>query len=240
MRVLVTRPEPGASETAARLRGLGHEAILLPLTEIQPLPVKTALKAPTVDAVAVTSGNAVRHAPRHLVAAFSPKPCFAVGERTAAAAREAGLLDVTSAEGDAAILASLIGGKVHAGTRIVYLCGRVRKPDFEAGLAERGIGVVAIETYDTVLKSHSPQSILEMLDGKPVDEVLVFSAMGAEALAALARKSAVAHLLAEARYLCLSPRVAAGLPPATASRVTVSPEPTEAALISLLGAGRTA
>lgn len=240
MRVLVTRPEPGASATAARLEALGHEAILLPLTEIQPLPVGAAPDAATIDVVAITSANAARHAPDELIAALSAKPCFAVGERTADAAQRAGFSDVTSARGDAAALASLIGGEFSAGARIAYLCGRVRRPDFEAHLAERGIRVVAIETYATAPKRHSPQPVLEMLESKPVDAVLVFSAAGATALAAIALQPAVAPMLAEASYLCLSPRVAAAVQPAAASRITVSPEPTEAALIALLGVGRAA
>ena len=44
MRVLVTRPQPSAAATAARLEAIGHEAILLPLME--PVhPPEVALEA---------------------------------------------------------------------------------------------------------------------------------------------------------------------------------------------------
>ncbi|TIX52492.1 MAG: uroporphyrinogen-III synthase, partial [Mesorhizobium sp.] len=39
VRVLVTRPEPGASRTAQRLLDQGFQPILLPLTETVALPV---------------------------------------------------------------------------------------------------------------------------------------------------------------------------------------------------------
>ena len=61
-RVLVLRPEPGASATAQALRRMGFEPLVLPLTVIQRL---TPVFAPSVehDAVIVTSANALRHAP---------------------------------------------------------------------------------------------------------------------------------------------------------------------------------
>ncbi|RWD19075.1 MAG: uroporphyrinogen-III synthase, partial [Mesorhizobium sp.] len=40
LRVLVTRPEPGASRTAQRLEEMGFQPILLPLTETVALPAK--------------------------------------------------------------------------------------------------------------------------------------------------------------------------------------------------------
>lgn len=240
MRVLVTRPEPGASETAARLVALGHEAVLLPLTEIRPLAVERLPDMGAVDAVAITSANAVRHAPKALIAAFSQKPCFAVGGRTAEAARKAGFSDVTSTDGDAAALAGVIIRKLRTGARMAYLCGRVRRPEFEAALSSHGIDAVAIETYDTMRRDWPPEAAVAALGGSPVDLALVYSMMGAEALLELALRLEVPRLFARTRYCCLSPRIAEALGPAAASRVMVSPEPTEEALISLIGAGRAA
>ena len=57
MRVLVTRPEPGASRTAARLSALGHEAVVVPLFAARRL----AWEMPEAfGAVAFTSANGVR------------------------------------------------------------------------------------------------------------------------------------------------------------------------------------
>lgn len=240
MRVLVTRPEPGASETAARLRALGHEPVLLALTEIQRLAAEQLADIGIVDAVAVTSANAVRHPPKALIAALSQKPCFAVGGRTAEAARKAGFSDVTSTDGDAAALAGVIIRKLRTRARMAYLCGRVRRPEFEAALSSHGIDAVAIETYDTMRRDWPSKAAVEALGGSPVDLALVYSMIGAEALLELALRPEVAHLFARTRYCCLSPRIAETFGPAAASRIMVSPEPTEAALISLIGMGQAA
>lgn len=235
MRVLVTRPEPGASETAARLKTLGHEAIVLPLTEIRQIEVDALPNTDAVDAVAVTSGNAVRHAPGKLMIALSGKPCFAVGARTAAACREAGFGDVRSAHGDAAALADLIAAECPQSGRIAYLCGRIRRPDFDARLVKQGFRILAIETYDTVRKEYPAEAIEEVLGGRPADTILLYSATAAEALASITRRAGIAPRLAAANYLCLSSRVAQALDPAAASRAMIAQEPTEAALISLIG-----
>ena len=75
-RVLVTRPEPGASETARRLEELGFVPIKLPLQEIFALPVGTDAIRSKIGAVAVTSANAIRHAPRGLLARLAAFAMF--------------------------------------------------------------------------------------------------------------------------------------------------------------------
>ncbi|TIU99050.1 MAG: uroporphyrinogen-III synthase, partial [Mesorhizobium sp.] len=90
VRVLATRPEPGASRTAQRLLDQGFQPILLPLTETVALPVDADGVANNAVAVAVTSANAVRHAPKEIIAALAGLPCHPVGKRTAEAAHTAG------------------------------------------------------------------------------------------------------------------------------------------------------
>ena len=59
-RVIVLRPEPGASETVARARRLGLDAAAIPLFEIEPLEW-TAPDPEAFDGLLLTSANAVRH-----------------------------------------------------------------------------------------------------------------------------------------------------------------------------------
>ena len=64
-RVLVLRPEPGASATVERARERGLEAVAVPLFEIEPI----AWEAPdpaAFDGLLLTSANAVRHAGEQL------------------------------------------------------------------------------------------------------------------------------------------------------------------------------
>ncbi len=101
--ILVTRPEPGASETATRIAALGFKPVLAPLLVIQPTPIGPPVPD-RLQAVVVTSRNGVAALP----AAYRPLPLFAVGDATAATAVELGFAAVTSASGDATDLAALV------------------------------------------------------------------------------------------------------------------------------------
>lgn len=117
-RLLVLRAEPGASETAARARGLGLDAVTAPLFTVRPLAWQ-APDAAEFDAILLTSANATRHAGRQL-RLFRHLPCFAVGEATAAAAKEQGFADLRIGAADGAATLATIA----PGSRILHLCGR--------------------------------------------------------------------------------------------------------------------
>jgi uroporphyrinogen-III synthase len=232
-RVLVTRPEPAASATARRLEAAGFSPIVLPLSRTQPLPVDAAALPDHVDAVAVTSANAARHASNGLIAALSAKRCFAVGRKTAKAAQEAGFRLVTEGPGDAAGLAALIAAELSPGARIVYLTGRVRLPDFEQRMAAAGYRPHIVETYDTCFVDQSADTLSPLPKDGPIDAVLLYSAKAAEAFSAMAKGDS---RFASTRCLCLSARVADALQGPQRKGIFVADEPSEDALMALLTA----
>lgn len=232
-RVLVTRPEPGAARTAKRLATLGFEPVLLPVTQTVPLPVMMdRVLASGGTAVAVTSANAIRHAPPELLAALVHLPCHAVGEKTAQAARGAGFSAVRTGLGTAEALADEIAASL-AGKTVVYLCGRVRVSVFEQLLQAASVRVLPVETYDTVALPHEDEAVAARLGG-PVDVVLLYSAKAAEAVSALAGRQTLVPLLGNATFACLSSRVAGATATVAGDRIRVSREPNEEALFRLL------
>src|SRR3954465_4216067 len=78
--VLITRPEPGAAETARRVAALGWRPILAPALVLAPRP----FAAPPAQALLLTSRAAARALPP------SDSLVLAVGEATAAEARARG------------------------------------------------------------------------------------------------------------------------------------------------------
>lgn len=128
MKLFVLRPEPGASETAARARALGLQPVVAPLFAIQ------RVQGPPVDpgrheAVLLTSANGARHAPTGLTGLL----CFAVGEGTAAAARAAGFSEVRTGPCDGAAAAAMMAG---AGVKkAIHLCGSEHLAVEAAGVA---------------------------------------------------------------------------------------------------------
>ncbi len=235
--MLVTRPEPAAARTAARLAAGGHVPILLPLAEtVGVAAVLDPADAVAATAVAATSANALRHAAPDLLRPILDRPLYAVGRRTAEAATAAGFADVVAGAGDAAELAATLVERAPRGALVVYLCGRVRRAEFERGLGEGGLSVVAVETYDTPVLVHASEAVLARLSGMPVDAVLVYSARAGAAVSALARRKELGHLFGTARFLCISRRAAAELRGVDAARIAVAERPEEEALTALLDA----
>src|SRR4051794_25280604 len=98
-RLVVLRPEPGASATAERARMLGLEPVMVPLFEVEPVAWQ-APDAARFDALLLTSANAVRMGGEEL-SKLRRLPVHAVGEATARSALDAGF-DVASL-GDAGV-----------------------------------------------------------------------------------------------------------------------------------------
>lgn len=235
MRVLVTRPEPQAGRTATGLRSLGHEPVILPLTQIRPIAIVPRPEWFSAGLVAVTSANALAGLTPEFLEPFLDLRCYAVGAATVLAANEAGFGDAVEGPGDAEALADLIEIDGDPQASVLYFCGKVRTPGFEAVLAEAGREVFAAETYDTVPAVISDGQA-DAAFASPFGAVLLHSALSAEALTSLMGREQIGTSLGEAAFLCLSERIAAVLPDSLKSRARIAAAPTEDALLSLLRA----
>ena len=82
-------------------------------------------------------------------------PLFAVGEHTAAAARDAGFAQVIAAKGDASalrdlVLASVKSKQLKKASTLLYLAGADLARDLAGELGEKGFTVVTHTTYRMV------------------------------------------------------------------------------------------
>lgn len=122
MKLLIVRPQPGADESAAKARTMGMEPIVAPLFETKPLDW-TPPDPAGFDALLLTSANSVRLGGEGL-RTFLDLTCYAVGERTASAARAAGFRDVRVGPSDGAALAAM--AEREGARSMLHLGGRVR------------------------------------------------------------------------------------------------------------------
>ena len=120
-RVLVLRPEPGASATVEKARALGLDAIAIPLFEIEPVTWQSPDTA-SFDGLLLTSANAVRFGGEQLRELRGLK-AYAVGEATAETAREAGF-DIASV-GEAGVDRLL--GSIEPELKLLHLCAEDRR-----------------------------------------------------------------------------------------------------------------
>jgi len=120
-RVLILRPEPGATATLLRAHKCGLDPIAVPLFEVEPLPWE-APEAGGFDGLLLTSANAVRGSGEELKK-LRGLPVYAVGEATEEAARGAGFSIAATGDGDVERLL----GSLEPGLRLLHLCGEDRK-----------------------------------------------------------------------------------------------------------------
>lgn len=222
-RVLVTRPEPGASATAARLVEHGFDPVVLPLTEIVPLEPTAVPEG--IDIVVATSANAFRHGPKVLMDKLRVLPLHVVGVKTAEAAGR----EVASVAPDAKTLAHRLSGRLGGGSHVLHLTGRVRRPDLKRIFEEAGHFITEIEFYDTRPVELLPGEIGTKLGPEPLWAALVYSHRGGEILSGVV---AEAHSSFESTiFVCISAEAATGL----RGRDTVlAATPDEPAMLAML------
>jgi uroporphyrinogen-III synthase len=177
--VLILRPEPGASRSWERGRALGLEPVKAPLFEIRPLPWE-APPPDDYDGVLLTSAHAARQAGPAL-RSFTHLPCYAVGEATAGAAREAGFTRVEARESDGA--AALASAGAAGARRLFHPCGRDHLALGQAGIKVDRRIVYAAEAADRL-----PAAALDALERRAL--VLLHSPRAAALFGLLAGKRA--------------------------------------------------
>lgn len=167
--VLILRPQPGADETADRARARGLEPVIAPLFTVRPLDWDPP-SPDDFDAVLVTSANAPRQAGDAL-ASFTHLPAYAVGDASAAAAREAGFGTVRIGPSDGA-----------AALRLMESDGIRRAVHFTAPepaeLPRSDVSITQIPVYITLPGDRLPDEAIAAVNAGAV--VLLHSPRAAE------------------------------------------------------------
>jgi uroporphyrinogen-III synthase len=235
VRILVTRPQPGAADTALALRTRGHEPIVAPLSELELLS-KVDSKAGPWTAILLTSANGLRG-----IASLAGSkewhdiPVFAVGDVTAKAARDMGFAEVNSAAGNVSDLINLVAERLQPPARLLYLAGEERAGDLAGALRGRNFDVDLVVVYRFLTARVLPEVAAASLAGE-IDAVLHFSRASTQAFLKAARNSELLEVaLIKPAHFCLSEHVAAPLREAGAAHIQVAAQPTENALLELCG-----
>ncbi|WP_025658177.1 uroporphyrinogen-III synthase [Rhizobium sp. IBUN] len=235
MRVLVTRPQHSGERTAKRLRELGHEPILLPLSH----PVHDANEAlrglsTTKGSIAITSAETIRALAAHdaELAVHLARPVFAVGEATAEEARAIGFSSVTASGGSGAELAETIAKK--ASGPVLYLAGSPRAETFEKRASEIGLRITVAECYRMEPTPIAPSTLHSIFAHQRPEAILFFSRQTAEDFFRAAEPQMRPDQADGIRLLCLSKSVGEAVPASLRGAVSIAAMPEERSLLSLL------
>ncbi len=217
----MTRPEPGASATGAKLSQLGFEPVLLPCLTIKPRPAKFPERP---AAMILTSAQAIPALPEE----FRQIPCFCVGDATAAKLREAGFASVESAGGDARDLFRLIATRRIPGVHLLAV-GERHGLALATQLRAVGITVLRRSVYTAQPLRALPEEIRAALAGGEIDKALFYSAETAKAFIRLQPPGT-----ARFESLALSRAIAEVLKNLPWRSIRVALAPAEADLLALL------
>jgi uroporphyrinogen-III synthase len=228
--VLITRPEPGASETAARVCALGLRPITAPVLEIRILSGRLP-PAARLQAIVTASGNAIPAFPP----TYHSLPLLAVGEMTALRARAAGFSRVTSANGDARALAAMAGQTCDIkGAPLLLATGRRQGEALAADLRARGFRVIRRAVYAAVPVPSLPEVARAALTGSNVAAALFFSAETARHCVLLLRRARLQEAIRAVEALAIGQPTAMALKALTWRRIRVAARPTQDAMLALL------
>jgi uroporphyrinogen-III synthase len=226
--VLVTRPEPGAAETAAKLRALGWQPVLAPALVLSPLPFA---RPPRAQALLLASRAAAR--------ALDPWDIrvIAVGEATAEEARARGFTRVAAAEGDAAALTEHVAARLRPEDGPLLLAvGRGYSLDLAGALRARGFAVIRRVVYAAAPAPALPDEAALALRDRTIRAALFFSPRSAGATISQLRDAGLVPCLASVEALAISPRVAKTLSGLCAWQdVRAAPRPDQDSLLETLG-----
>lgn len=225
--MLVTRPEPGASETAARLAARGYRPVLAPALVLTPRPLA---RIPRAQALLLASRAAARAVPR------LDLPVLAVGEATAEAARARGFAEVLAAGGDAAALAELAAARLDPrGPPLLLAVGEGYSQALAAGLRARGFRVIRRIAYAATPARSLPEEARTAIAASETPHALFFSPRSAACSLQLIREAGLAECARGMVAHAISPRVAAVLSALPWRAVRVAARPDQDHLLELLG-----
>jgi uroporphyrinogen-III synthase len=233
MHVLVTRPQPDASHTAARLTAMGHAALVQPLLAITFTLPPGGLPAPA--AILVTSQNALRALEQWPEAAsWRGVSLFAAGPATARAAEAQGFRNVRRGVGDAGALAEIVRSQLPRGAGpILYPAARDRAGALEGRLTAAGYDVRVIEAYRADAATAFDPPVRAAFEVGWTDGVLLYSRRTALAFHDLAVAEGLTARMAGICFYVISEQVAEVVRP-LGGTVQIAERPDEDTLLALI------
>ena len=232
-RALITRPQEDAADVAVALARRGITPVLAPMMRIVHLDEDIDREVESSQALLFTSRNGVRAFVR--MSMRRELPVFAVGDSTAALARDSGFLEVHSASGDSDDLARLVIDTLNPSDgSLFHAAGETVAGSLFERLTAAGFVVVRRTLYDAVPVDQLPPETQAALQRGTLDYVLLFSPRTARIFVERVRDAELDGALKQLVAVCLSPAVAGALDAAAWRAVEAAPAPTTAALVSVL------
>ena len=227
--IIVTRAEPGASETVQRLQALGCRALHAPALT---LSEKTDTRLPPenkISGLVFTSANGVRaYANRRN---DREAAAWCVGPATAEAAKLAGFSNIHESAGNAVDLAHFIAAeRAPSNALLLHVANVAAAGNLKRELERQGFSVAFAPLYEMRPATRLPDAVLDHIKQGLSAIVLTHSAKGAEAFASLVED----HPLKFAALVAISEPASAPLTKRAPGQTFIADAPNEDGLLRAL------
>jgi uroporphyrinogen-III synthase len=228
--VLITRAEPGATQTSKRLTELGMRPIVAPIfaTYSRVIDVRDIHR---IAAHVATSGNAIAAIPEVL----RDRPMFTVGDATKSVALHAGFATVLSASGNASDLAELVANKFDpASGTLLFPTTKGQGIHLAQALRKRGFRVLRRIAYHVEKVPELPPHAVRSLRSGGITAALFFSTESAHHFVRLIQRAELAETLVNVEAVAISQRAIVPLRRLRWRRISVADKPNQDAMLNLL------
>ncbi|MEN8237456.1 MAG: uroporphyrinogen-III synthase [Pseudomonadota bacterium] len=230
MNILITRPEPEASELAATLNQLGHHTLVDPMLHIEFL-VPDPVNFSVAQAIMFTSANGIRGAKALTIP--TSLPTYVVGSATAQAAQH--FKNIYVSNGGALELCQHIVKDLNpAKGPLIHFSGRHTAIDIQHTLQTKGFCVEKYIVYEAKPARQFAPETLQALAGRTIQSVLFFSPRSAAIFAKLLIYNKQTIICRSMTAICFSQNVAGALQGTTWKELRVTQRPQMECLLSLL------
>ena len=233
--VLITRPEPDASQFGADLGALGYDIIVDPVMMIETLSFALP-DFSEYNAVIFTSPNAVRALASQVSTIHKNVAAFCVGDQTAQEAARF-FSQAISAGGNQNDLKSLLirqFGKDKPELPLLYVRGEDISGDLEGDLVRAGVPCQSLVVYRARPSMRLQAATLHALAEGRVIVIPLFSARTARIFFELAEQVTATQALNTIKFLCLSDSVLESVPASRRAQAYICAAPTRDAMMALI------
>ena len=232
-RALITRPQEDSADAAIALARRGITPVLAPMMRIEYAKTDIGNEVALAQAVLFTSRNGVR-----AFARLSPRrdiTVLAVGDSTAALARDNGFVNVESAGGDSADLARLTIDRLDPANGLLFhAAGATVAGDLTEALNKAGFKTVRRTLYEAKALDALKEDTATALRDRTLDYVLFFSPRTGRIFADLVEKAGLAKTCDSLTAICLSAGVASEIKNIQWQNTVIAQHPTTASLLSII------
>ncbi len=227
--IIVTRAEPGASDTIRRLERLGHPTLRVPALKLHEKTGAALPPSSAISGLVFTSANGVRayaaqRDDRHIAA-------WCVGPATADAARQAGFTTVLESSGNAVDLARFIASRsAPMGAPLLHVANAAAAGNLKRELEALGFTVQFAPLYEMQPAKQLPTAVLDLIAHDKSAIILIHSAKGAEAFASMI----ASHGLQIAALVAISAPASRPLANLAIDRIFIADVPNEDGLLNAL------